>query len=270
MSGVVQSTQALPRVLVVDDNEMSRMVLEHRVKQLGYDAASVASGQEALEVLQGDEFDLVLLDIIMDGMDGKQVLGWLRDEGKIETLPVIVVSGMDDLAERQECLTIGARDFLHKPVNAEDLSEAMAMWLPAVGKDDSVASLDTSSATGVPFVDPDNVQVFDPAAIEGLRKDFGEQVAGSFITKFQSLAPGLFNGVTKSSKGGEIAEWRHAAHDLKGGARTMGLMRLAAVARNIEQACHENRIADATASTELLEVCAAEGMAALKQFVSGD
>src|SRR5262249_43358498 len=110
---------AEPAVLVVDDVEDNRAVLIARLARLGIDRVkTAASGSEALALIARERFDLVLLDVMMPGMSGPQVLKALRSEGRLADLPVIMVSALSEMASVVECIELGADDYLTKPINA--------------------------------------------------------------------------------------------------------------------------------------------------------
>jgi adenylate cyclase len=107
------------RILVVDDNEDNRYTLTRRLRRDGYvDVVAAGDGREALERLAEIDFDLVLLDIMMPGMDGYSVLENLRASGRLASLPVIVISALDDFDSVVRCIEMGAEDYLPKPFNA--------------------------------------------------------------------------------------------------------------------------------------------------------
>jgi two-component system cell cycle sensor histidine kinase/response regulator CckA len=111
----MKSEQGL--VLVVDDNETNRDVLALRLKRAGYDVAMAENGYQALEMMRAQEFDLMLLDIIMPEMDGYQVLEHLKADPVLCHIPVIVISVLDDLSSVVKCIELGAEDHLSKPFN---------------------------------------------------------------------------------------------------------------------------------------------------------
>lgn len=102
-------------VLVVDDNSVNRFMLSQQVTQLGHRAAAAANGREALQKLRADAFDLVLLDIMMPEMDGYAVLEEMKSDAKLRELPVIMVSGVDEIKSVVRCIERGAEDYLTKP-----------------------------------------------------------------------------------------------------------------------------------------------------------
>jgi CheY-like chemotaxis protein len=103
------------RILIVDDNDVNRDMLSRRLERQGYAVTAAAGGQEALDLVGGREFDLVLLDIMMPGMNGFQVLAHLKSDPALRHIPVIMISALDELRSVVRCIEIGAEDYLAKP-----------------------------------------------------------------------------------------------------------------------------------------------------------
>jgi signal transduction histidine kinase len=102
-------------VLVVDDNSINRYMLSQHVTQMGHRAVMAGNGREALDKLHGERFDLVLLDIMMPEMDGNEVLAQMKGDEGLRDIPVIMVSGVDELKSVVSCIEHGAEDYLPKP-----------------------------------------------------------------------------------------------------------------------------------------------------------
>lgn len=105
------------RVLVVDDNEMNRDLLARRLQREGHRVELAVDGVDALARLNGGAFDLVLLDIMMPGMDGYQVLAHLKADEALRHVPVMLISALDDTDSVVKGLSLGADDYLPKPFN---------------------------------------------------------------------------------------------------------------------------------------------------------
>jgi signal transduction histidine kinase len=105
------------RILVVDDNRMNRIKLSRSLELQGHEVGLAEDGQQALDMLRAEPFDLVLLDIIMPGMDGYQVLEVIKANPKLRDLPVIVISALDETDSAVRCIEMGAEDYLPKPFN---------------------------------------------------------------------------------------------------------------------------------------------------------
>jgi phosphoserine phosphatase RsbU/P len=105
-------------VLVVDDVAENRDLLVRRLKRLGIDQIEqAANGIEALAAIDRRSFDLVLLDIMMPELDGFGVLERLRGDGRINDLPIVVISALSEIDPVVRCIELGAEDFIFKPFN---------------------------------------------------------------------------------------------------------------------------------------------------------
>jgi phosphoserine phosphatase RsbU/P len=105
------------RLLVVDDNEMNRDVLGRRLRKQGHEVATAENGRLALEALKGGEFDLVLLDVMMPELDGKEALARMKADETLAHIPVIMISASEELETVVRCIELGAEDYLPKPFN---------------------------------------------------------------------------------------------------------------------------------------------------------
>lgn len=105
----------MPPLLVVDDEELNRNMLQRRLSRRDFEVLTAASGAEALDLAQQRPFDAVLLDLMMPEIDGLEVLRRLRADGV--TIPVIMVTARDDSASVIECLEAGASDYVTKPID---------------------------------------------------------------------------------------------------------------------------------------------------------
>jgi len=105
-------------LLVVDDNSMNRLLLSRYITRLGYQASLADNGRQALEKLQSEPFDLVLLDVQMPEMDGYDVLEHLKAHPRLRDIPVIMISAVEELTSVARCIELGAQDYLPKPFNS--------------------------------------------------------------------------------------------------------------------------------------------------------
>ncbi len=110
-------------ILAVDDNRMSRLKLARTLEGGGYSVSRADGGRTALDMLRSKAFDLVLLDILMPEVDGFQVLREMKDDTDLQNIPVIVISGLEDMDSVDRCLAAGADEFLSKPVDSTVLQD---------------------------------------------------------------------------------------------------------------------------------------------------
>ena len=104
-------------LLIVDDNKVNRLLLSRNVELLGHTATLAENGKIAMELLNAQQFDLLLLDIEMPEMDGFQVLEAIKSNVALRDIPVIVTSSVEGLENIVRCIELGAEDYLSKPVN---------------------------------------------------------------------------------------------------------------------------------------------------------
>jgi PAS domain S-box-containing protein len=119
-------------ILVVEDNPINRDLAVRSLEKLGYSAASVSSGEEAVRELHRRWYDLVLMDVQMPGMDGYDATGEIRMSTSSVTPPHVPVIAMTAHAmpeDRDRCLASGMNDYLAKPVTPDSLTKTLAQWL---------------------------------------------------------------------------------------------------------------------------------------------
>jgi class 3 adenylate cyclase len=122
IEGVKRNTGAMANVpgasvLVADDNEINRELLGRLLRKSGHSVVLTADGRSALALLESQPFDLVLLDVMMPGLNGLQVLETLKADESLRHLPVIMISALDETDSVAACIRIGADDYLRKPFN---------------------------------------------------------------------------------------------------------------------------------------------------------
>jgi len=113
----LQEEDPCRRILVVDDNATNREMLVDFVNLLGHECRQASNGIDAMAIIEQWRPDTILLDKQMPGMDGMQVLEALSENEELRHIPVILLSGMDDLNTVTEALEAGAVDFMAKPFN---------------------------------------------------------------------------------------------------------------------------------------------------------
>lgn len=104
-------------VLVVDDNEDNRDMLSRRLKKQGYAVSVAEDGQRALNMIAAEKFDLILLDIMMPGISGLEVLKKLRETFTVADLPIIMATAKDQSEDVVAALKMGANDYVTKPLD---------------------------------------------------------------------------------------------------------------------------------------------------------
>ncbi|MHC4991359.1 MAG: response regulator transcription factor [Planctomycetota bacterium] len=117
------------RILIVEDDPLSRDLLERALRSKGFQTSATEDGAACLEWLEHDETDLILLDVSMPGMSGLDVLRTIRERQASDQLPVILVSALTDSDDVIAGLEAGANDYVVKPVNLPILLARMNVCL---------------------------------------------------------------------------------------------------------------------------------------------
>ena len=125
------------RILIAEDNPVNQLVLTGMLQKLGIgrdDLVVVESGAEAVERIQSEEFALVLMDLMMPGMDGREACQAIRaheSKSASETrLPIIALTGLTEVSERDSCLENGMNDYITKPIRLSDLTKVLSRFFP--------------------------------------------------------------------------------------------------------------------------------------------
>jgi len=105
-------------LLVADDDASNREMLARRLQRQGYQVSLAGSGLEVLRLVRAQKFDLVLLDMIMPGLDGYQVLTRMKSDPALADIPVIILSSLDQENNVARCIEAGAEDYVAKPFNS--------------------------------------------------------------------------------------------------------------------------------------------------------
>ena len=114
-----------PTILIVDDIKQNRNLLKDQVEILGYTPLLAENGLSALSQVKKQPPDLILLDILMPGMDGREALAHLQSDTRFRHIPVIMISGLDEMETASDCIRNGAIDYLTKPFDPNLLKARM-------------------------------------------------------------------------------------------------------------------------------------------------
>src|ERR1017187_390637 len=167
------------RILVVEDNPVNREVLLAQLSRLGYQAAAVENGAEAVEALAAAGYDLVLMDCQMKAMDGFEATLHIREVHRSD-IPIVAVTADAMPADRDRCLQAGMNDYLAKPVELQRLADMLAKWLPAPSAGGSAEARDDPN--------PQGSMIFNQDALMG--RLLGDQdLAGAILLSFVGDCP---------------------------------------------------------------------------------
>ena len=122
-------TENSGRILLVDDDRQTRLKLARDLEGGGFAVSEAAGGRAALDMLRSERFDLVLLDILMPEVDGYAVLEQMKADQATRDIPVVIISAVENTEDVEKCMTMGAEDYLTKPVDAATFNACVAKAL---------------------------------------------------------------------------------------------------------------------------------------------
>lgn len=127
--GNLQPVTSKPLILAVDDNEDNLLLLAYALEPLGCELLTATDGLTALRTAQVHLPNLILLDILMPCMDGTQVVMQLKKDAKTKTIPVIAVTALARMEDRERLIRAGFNDYLSKPYMIEDIEALVRHYL---------------------------------------------------------------------------------------------------------------------------------------------
>jgi len=123
-----------PKIIVADDDQALTRTLSWILKDNGYEVTTVPGGENLLDHLLADQFDLLLLDIMMPKVDGLQLLEKVKTDYRFKDLPVLMISSMPPEEATVRALGLGAADFISKPFRVRELLARGFRWVRSEGE----------------------------------------------------------------------------------------------------------------------------------------
>jgi two-component system, sensor histidine kinase and response regulator len=242
------------RLLVVEDSETNRAVMEGMLTTLGYVSDEVHDGQQAVAACQGElHYAAVLMDCQMPVMDGYTATRLIREhEASVgrAPVPIIAVTAHALSDERERVLAAGMSDYLTKPVRMGALAETLERWIQvnvAIGHDTAVGL-----ATELPS--NDNHAALDPTVFAGLRAmvspkrpDFLKNVVQRYVDEGRHTIEDLRQALA------DAEQLQQTAHKLKGSSRLIGALLLGDQCEQLEGLARAGKLPEAAAAFDEIE-----------------
>ncbi len=145
------------QILLVEDNEINQQIAYELLSMAGLEVTTVNNGQEAVEIVESQSFDAVLMDIQMPIMDGYEATRLIRGSGHHDDLPIIAMTANAMAGDRERCLEAGMNDHLAKPINPDEVFATLGKWVESTG----VATNVRASAAGQQNAQTIQIEGFD-------------------------------------------------------------------------------------------------------------
>ncbi|NIB39926.1 response regulator [Pseudomaricurvus alkylphenolicus] len=224
------------RVLLVEDNRTNQQVARELMEAAGLRVMVANNGQEAVEIMSCESFDLVLMDIQMPEMDGYQATKMIREKLQRRECPIIAMTAHALASDRDRCLAAGMNDHLSKPIDPERLYQMLGSWLARdhyLGEDADTNADDSDVLTlALPGID----LARGLTAVRNNRRLL-RRLLLDFLHDNRTTADKLATMLKLGQR--EVAQG--LAHTLKGSAATLGAIELSAAAAGLERALADGR-----------------------------
>jgi PAS domain S-box-containing protein len=232
------------RVLLAEDNAVNQRVAVGMLEMMGLDVSIAADGARALEMLQSESFDLVLMDCQMPVMDGYEATRRLRMlPGTARLLPVVAMTANAMKGDREECIAAGMDDYVAKPFTLQQLSGVLVRWL---GRDR--ATVLGSGAGEAEASLPRPAPAFDMEALVTLEEVMGDAFS-DLVSVFRQEGRELLDRMRMAVVTGDPEDMRLAAHSLKSTSEVFGACGLSTIAAELEAGAHSAPSVDAVVRT---------------------
>ena len=221
-----------PRVLLVEDNHVNREVATAMLEDLGCTARAVENGWLAIEAMNGDSFDAVLMDCHMPVMDGLTATAEIRRREHHRggsRIPIIALTANAMEGDRERCLAAGMDDFLTKPFTRQRLAALLKRWM-------SLNSLPEEKR------DASRPPLIDAGVLRNIAALARPALLNSMIALYLQHSPPLLRAIEMAASNAQEAALIEALHTFKSSTSNLGGVRLAAVTRECEALVREGGI----------------------------
>jgi CheY-like chemotaxis protein len=233
-AAVASSTAGHPHghVLVAEDNDVNQLVALGWLDTLGFTADIATDGADAVAKATTTAYDLVLMDLQMPGTDGFTATRAIRAaETGGRRVPIIAMTASAVDGERDKCLEAGMDDFLTKPVDGERLEAVLRTYVVDATGDTTATAAATVDDAADPL--PELLDLGRLTELDGM----GERAVALVdraVRNFVDGFPTTLESLRTAVRAGDAAAVRHLSHKLRGSALTLGVMRVAGVAQELE------------------------------------
>jgi len=223
------------RILLVEDNTINQEIAVALLTNAGVEVTVANDGQQALDLVEQQHFNGILMDCQMPVMDGYEATRRLRLQPRLRELPVIAMTANAMVGDREKVLAAGMNDHIAKPINVEEMFATLARWVHPAGAEGSAARLRSDPLPPLPGIDVDSAR----ARLAGNQALY-RRLLRMFYAQQQDF--GARFGAARAS--GDFLAAMRAAHDLKSGAGTVGASDLQLAAAALEHACAHHAAGD--------------------------
>ena len=239
------SSRMRGRVLLVEDDEINRLMAGNMLRKMGLSFQIAEDGAKALDVLEGDSFDLVLMDCQMPEMDGFETTRAIRNRGdRNAQVPIVALTASALEGDRERCLAAGMDDYLAKPLTINHLRDALGRWLPAEDVVGGPGEAEIAEMLAGAVFDRESA-LHRVGGNRDLLLEVGKIFFDAWEDQFEEMKRALANGDGQGLS--------RAAHKIKGSALNLSAETVAEISGELEVLGLQNRVNEADPVVTRLE-----------------
>lgn len=225
-------------ILIAEDNTINQKLALRMLSQMGYRADVAANGIEAIQAIERQGYDVVLMDVQMSEMDGLEASRIITQRWPRGQRPRIIAMTANAMqGDREMCLNAGMDDYITKPFRQNELAEALNRAVARITE-----PVSSSPHVSSPHASSGAKPALDPTVFQALINSVGADFIGEMIAAYLDETPQLLAQLNQALIASDTVVARRAAHSLKSISESFGALQLAALARELEQMGRENHL----------------------------
>ncbi|KOR28450.1 hypothetical protein TI04_10960, partial [Achromatium sp. WMS2] len=264
--------QLVGHVLIVEDNPVNLAVVRKMLQRFGLTCDTAKDGLECLEAIKTMQYDLVLMDIQMPNMDGRQATRKIREREQqfgLTRMPVLAITANVMGDDRAKCIQAGMDDYIAKPVKPTDLNNLLQQWLPmqetvisqgrtaprvasvvsSMGANNALANVEANTSEELLALDKN---------VLGELFDIMEDEAVRLLQDYINNVPEIFKNIDLAIREGAANNLVLPAHSLKSSSANVGATRVSALAKQLEFMAKENKMDAAAVCWQSMKIAYAQ------------
>jgi len=224
------------RILIVEDYVINQAVAVRHLKKLGYRADCVDDGLAALKALELQQYDIVLMDCQMPGLDGYEATAEIRSrEVAGSHIPIIAMTANAMMGDREKCIAAGMDDYITKPIQADDLKRVLELWSPPSARNPG-ENLKTSEPESLPPVDKE--RLLDAVGDDG-------KIPAEFVEFYRNQMSEELASLRLAIRSESAEEVTRLAHGCAGMNTNCGMVAVVAPLHELERMGREGHLSNA-------------------------
>ncbi len=229
------------KILIAEDVEINQLVMKHQLLKIGIEAQFARTGFGVLEKLQNENFDLILMDVQMPGLDGLQTIEAIRANKlrPYHDLPIIGISASIGPSAREKCLAAGANDFVPQPYELQELKNKISNLITEY----RIKSKAEMKPNTTEFNKQETEKYFDLRYLEEISEG-DKEFSATLISYFTDNTPKVLTSLKEEIQNQNWEQVRLIAHKFKPQVQYMGIHQISEVVEQVEQNAHKREQLD--------------------------